>query len=150
MLNQASRQRNTPGTIQIDSLPKAGLAYERPVLDADGTVRSRRQTRIGKVGNTPNIFSEDKDFNAAPKSRREEQPSDEPTETGDGIVQAGAQSSAKSGSGIRQAGMSADSESDDRKATAKNPDVIKSNRFLGIANPFKKKTDVTERESLDD
>ncbi len=54
MLIQADHQRNLPGELKLDALPKAGRVYERP--DPADPEKAGRKTHVGNAGLVPNLF----------------------------------------------------------------------------------------------
>lgn len=52
MLVQAARQRNLPGRLETDALPRAGRLYERPATE----LNPARKTRVGQEQHPPNLF----------------------------------------------------------------------------------------------
>ena len=57
MLVQADHQKNLPGGLEIDALPKAGRVYFRP--DPKDPNKPGRKARLGNSGLVPNLFDGD-------------------------------------------------------------------------------------------
>lgn len=139
MLVQAARQKSTIGTLQIDAVPKAGLVYERPQLAANG--KSKVKARVGNVGSTPNLYSEDKDFDPKAKAHAEAQDGPQnPGEEKDGVTRAGGERGRDSG--VRPASFEVEEKTPSKKSKfGKNDDVLdpEPDWKRALLNPFRKK-----------
>lgn len=56
MLIQAERQKNLPGRVAIDELPKAGRTYQRPAADLASAAQAVKAVHVGTPGLVPNVF----------------------------------------------------------------------------------------------
>ncbi|MCA9079441.1 MAG: flagellar basal body P-ring protein FlgI [Planctomycetaceae bacterium] len=61
MLVHAEQQRNLPGRIAIDEMPKAGRVYERPAEDLAQAKAAMNTVQVGSSGLVPNIFDSEEE-----------------------------------------------------------------------------------------
>ncbi|MCH8829236.1 MAG: flagellar basal body P-ring protein FlgI [Planctomycetes bacterium] len=78
LLAQADRQKNLPGTLEIDALPEAGRIFYRNLKPDDEKPGTERGAKIGRSSLIPNLFSRGKIGNG----RKKKKSRDDADETG--------------------------------------------------------------------